>query len=148
MSCGETSGSRETRVSSLHDVLLAGHRAYVSFQSSPLATRGLGIGIRLSSVFRVTSIRNTNHELFLEDAFRRSVRVNPEQQKVVFGFLPYWIDAGYYQHIDYELLTHIAAFSVEVNSDGSLGNDHGWPWTALVDEAHRHGVRVILTATW
>lgn len=70
-----------------------------------------------------------------------------QQQKVVFGFLPYWIDDNYYQHIDYELLTHIAAFSVEVNSDGSLGNDHGWPWTGLVDEAHRHGVRVILTAT-
>ena len=66
--------------------------------------------------------------------------------RVVFGFLPYWIDADYYESIDFDLLTHIAPFSVEVNPDGSLGEDHGWPWTALVDRAHRHGVRVILTA--
>ena len=33
------------------------------------------------------------------------------------------------------------------NADGSLGEDHGWPWTALIDRAHQHGVRVILTAT-
>ena len=67
--------------------------------------------------------------------------------RVAFGFLPYWIDADYYDSIDFDLLTHIAPFSVEVNRDGSLGDDHGWPWTALVDRAHRHGVRVILTAT-
>ncbi|MEC7841470.1 MAG: glycosyl hydrolase family 18 protein [Candidatus Latescibacterota bacterium] len=66
---------------------------------------------------------------------------------VVFGFLPYWIDATYYYSIDWELLTHIAPFSVEVNTDGSLGDDRGWPWTALIDAAHARGVRVILTAT-
>lgn len=70
-----------------------------------------------------------------------------QQQKVVFGFLPYWIDHVYYEQIDFDLLTHIAAFSVEVNGDGTLGDDHGWPWTGLIDAAHRHGVRVILTAT-
>ena len=67
--------------------------------------------------------------------------------RVAFGFLPYWIDADYYDSIDFDLLTHIAPFSVEVNRDGSLGDDHGWPWTALVDRAHQRGVRVILTAT-
>ena len=68
-------------------------------------------------------------------------------QRAVFGFLPYWISAEYYDSIDFDLLTHIAPFSVEVNPDGSLGEDHGWPWTALINRAHRHGVRVILTAT-
>ena len=71
----------------------------------------------------------------------------PSARPVVFGFLPYWIDATYYHSIDWELLTHIAPFSVEVNTDGSLGDGHGWPWTALVDTAHAYGVRVILTAT-
>ncbi|MBT5058242.1 MAG: hypothetical protein HOM68_17000 [Gemmatimonadetes bacterium] len=70
-----------------------------------------------------------------------------QPQRVVFGYLPYWISESYYDDIDYGLLTHIAAFSVEVNGDGSLGDDHGWPWTALVNRAHHHGVRVILTAT-
>jgi spore germination protein YaaH len=65
----------------------------------------------------------------------------------VFGYLPYWIDSQYYAQLDYGLLTHISAFSMEVNADGSLGNEHGWPWTALIDSAHAHGVKVILTAT-
>ncbi len=70
-----------------------------------------------------------------------------QAQRAVFGFLPYWISADYYDAIDFDLLTHIAPFSIEVNPDGSLGEDHDWPWTALVDRAHRHDVRVILTAT-
>ena len=74
-------------------------------------------------------------------------RRSTQSQRAVFGFLPYWISAEYYDSIDFDLLTHIAPFSVEVNPDGSLGEDHGWPWTALINRAHRHGVRVILTAT-
>lgn len=70
-----------------------------------------------------------------------------QTRRAVFGFLPYWISADYYESIDFDLLTHIAPFSIEVNPDGSLGEDHGWPWTALVDRAHGHGVRVLLTAT-
>ncbi len=62
----------------------------------------------------------------------------------VFGFLPYWSTADY---LRYDLLSHIAAFSVEVNADGSLGNDHGWPWINLINNAHSRGVKVILTAT-
>ena len=50
-----------------------------------------------------------------------------QTQRAVFGFLPYWISAEYYDSIDFDLLTHIAPFSVEVNADGSLGEDHGWP---------------------
>ncbi|MFH1567051.1 MAG: glycosyl hydrolase family 18 protein [Gemmatimonadota bacterium] len=69
------------------------------------------------------------------------------RERVVFGYLPYWIDREYYAQLDFDLLTHVSAFSVEVQADGTVGDDHGWPWTALVDSAHAHGVRVILTAT-
>lgn len=62
----------------------------------------------------------------------------------VFGFLPYWSTSEY---LRYDLLSHIAAFSVEVNANGSLGNDHGWPWVNLINKAHSRGVKVILTAT-
>lgn len=62
----------------------------------------------------------------------------------VFGYLPYWESAD---NLRYELLTHVACFGVNVNSDGSLGNDHGWPWTAVINAAHANGVKVILVAT-
>jgi len=62
----------------------------------------------------------------------------------VFGYLPYWESA---QYLRYDLLTHVACFSVEVNSDGTLGNSHGWPWTAVINAAHSNGVKVILVAT-
>jgi len=62
----------------------------------------------------------------------------------VFGYLPYWCSSEY---LRYDLLTHLACFSVEVNANGSLGNDHGWPWTGVINEAHASGVKVILVAT-
>ncbi len=62
----------------------------------------------------------------------------------VFGYLPYWSSSD---HLRYDLLTHLACFSVEVNADGSLGNRHGWPWTGVINEAHANGVKVILVTT-
>lgn len=63
----------------------------------------------------------------------------------VFGYLPYWESSA---NLQYGRLTHIACFSVEVNSNGTLGNDHGWPWTdALINTAHENGVKVVLAAT-
>ncbi|MCA9256346.1 MAG: hypothetical protein KDA33_11950, partial [Phycisphaerales bacterium] len=62
----------------------------------------------------------------------------------VFGYLPYWESAA---NVRYDLISHIACFSVEVNADGSLGNDHGWPWTSVINDAHEAGVKVILVAT-
>ncbi len=62
----------------------------------------------------------------------------------VFGYLPYWSSSAF---LRYDLLTHIAVFSVEVNADGTLGNDHGWPWTSLINKAHSQGVKIILVAT-
>ena len=70
-----------------------------------------------------------------------------KQNSVVFGFLPYWIADSYFEQINFNLLTHIAPFAIEINPDGSISDDHEWPWTALINRAHSHGVRVILTAT-
>jgi spore germination protein YaaH len=61
----------------------------------------------------------------------------------VFGYLPYWCGS---EHLDYDLLTHVACFGVHVNADGSLGNDHGWPWTGVINAAHQNGVKVVLVA--
>lgn len=62
----------------------------------------------------------------------------------IFGYLPYWESA---QYLRYDLLTHLACFSVGVNANGTLGNDRGWPWVATINAAHANGVKVILVAT-
>ncbi len=76
----------------------------------------------------------------LQTKLSKAARLNV----TVFGYLPYWSTDEY---LHYDLLTHIACFSVEVNGDGTLGDDHGWPWTNLINKAHRNGVKVILVAT-
>ena len=62
----------------------------------------------------------------------------------VFGYLPYWESSA---NLRYDHLTHLAAFSVEVNSNGTLGNDHGWPWTSVINSAHAAGTKVVLVVT-
>ena len=62
----------------------------------------------------------------------------------VFGYLPYWESSA---NIQWDVMTHVAAFAVGVNADGTLGNDHGWPWTAMINTAHANGVKVVLVAT-
>jgi len=62
----------------------------------------------------------------------------------IFGYLPYWESSA---NIRWELLTHIACFSVQVNSNGTFNNLRGWPWTSVINTAHQNGVKVILVAT-
>ncbi len=62
----------------------------------------------------------------------------------VFGYLPYW--ARNTANLQYDKLTHLACFGVEVNANGTLGSDHYWPWTTIINNAHAAGVKVILTA--
>jgi spore germination protein YaaH len=64
--------------------------------------------------------------------------------KTVFGYLPYWESSA---NIQWDKITHVACFSVGVNSNGTLGNDHSWPWTSVINTAHANGVKVVLVAT-
>lgn len=74
----------------------------------------------------------------------KSVESASTLSATVFGYLPYWESAD---NLRYDLLTHLACFSVGVNSNGTLGNDRGWPWTPVINAAHANGVKVILVAT-
>jgi spore germination protein YaaH len=78
----------------------------------------------------------------------------------VFGFLPYWELTDSSTVLDYGTLSTIAYFSVAVdkagnlvrtNSDGSASTGWGgWTSAALtgvINAAHQHGVRVVLTLT-
>lgn len=69
-----------------------------------------------------------------------------ETSHVVFGYHPYWNDLSW-QNYNYDLLSHIAWFALSMNSSGNITNAHGWPITGLVDLAHSHGVKVIVTTT-
>lgn len=64
--------------------------------------------------------------------------------RTVFGYLPYWENTS---ALDWTRLTHVACFSVEVNSNGTLGNKRGWPWWSVINTAKANGVKVILVAT-
>lgn len=65
----------------------------------------------------------------------------------VMGYLPYWVDEV---DLQWDRLDVVAWFSVGVNADGSLGDDHGWggaSYDAVLSEARAHGVKLILCAT-
>ncbi len=68
--------------------------------------------------------------------------------KIVFGFLPEWeYNAGAHNNIQYDLLTHIAAFNFLASSDGSIQYPPGWPWTDVINTAHSVGTKVVLVIT-
>ena len=61
----------------------------------------------------------------------------------VFGYHPYWMGTAW-QNYNYNLLSTIAYFGVAVNGNGQITDYHGWPVTSLINEAHSHGVEVVL----
>jgi spore germination protein YaaH len=81
-------------------------------------------------------------------------------RRQVFGFLPYWELADSSTVLDYDVLSTIAYFSVGADSRGNLlrrnadgTTSTGWAgWTSsqltgVVDQAHTHGTRVVLTVS-
>ena len=69
-----------------------------------------------------------------------------EPSHVVFGYHPYWNGTAYLNY-EYNMLSHIAWFGLALSAGGNITNDHGWPINGLVDLAHSHGVKVIVTVT-
>ena len=78
----------------------------------------------------------------------------PIVNRTVYGFMPYWV-VNSLTHVRWDLVTHVAYFSVGLNSDGSLTNfeDEYYKWPtgsyvqALISAAHANGVKVTLAAT-
>ncbi len=79
-------------------------------------------------------------------------------RRQVFGFLPYWELADASTRLQYDLLSTIAYFGVGASASGDLvkrnadgSTSVGWAgWTSsrltsVINEAHRHGTRVVLT---
>ncbi len=81
-------------------------------------------------------------------------------RRQVFGFLPYWQLSGAASKLNLDVLSTIAYFSVGVSRSGDLKKrsgdgsaTSGWAgWTSssmtsVINQAHRHGTRVVLTVT-
>jgi len=67
---------------------------------------------------------------------------------MVYGWHPYWANASAYLSYDYDLLTHIAYFSFEVDTaTGAYSTLRGWDTTPVISYAHTRGVKVMLTVT-
>ncbi|MBN2384649.1 N-acetylmuramoyl-L-alanine amidase [bacterium] len=70
--------------------------------------------------------------------------------KTVYGFMPYWVVTSL-THVRWDLLSHVAYFSAEMDSAGGITALHNWPSgtyvQALLNTAQANGVAVTLTAT-
>jgi MYXO-CTERM domain-containing protein len=66
-------------------------------------------------------------------------------QKVVYGYLPFWVSDT--TQIRWELLSHVAHFSLEMTSEGTFSATHGWPDADLVSTAHQAGVKAEVVIT-
>ncbi len=85
---------------------------------------------------------------FQQKPTRKPVPLQKRQHvvsKEVFGYHPYWMNSAY-PNYNYSLLSTIAYFGVEVNSQGNIIDYHSWPVTGLINRAHSYGVKVVLVA--
>lgn len=79
-------------------------------------------------------------------------RGGPQVTREVMGYLPYWsytADTPYVP-MRWDLLTILAWFSVEMDGTGAITNRRGWggqTTARIVQDAHLHGVKVIITIT-
>ena len=65
----------------------------------------------------------------------------------VFGWHPYWMGSAYKSY-NFSLLSTIAYFSYELNpATGGYYSIHDWNTTSLIDSAHAHGTKVLLSVT-
>jgi len=64
----------------------------------------------------------------------------------VFGFLPYWVNQAWLQ---YDLISVLAVFSVDMGASGTITNYHGFPssFATAMDQAHANGATVTVTVT-
>ncbi|MBR9977549.1 MAG: hypothetical protein KFH87_05625 [Bacteroidetes bacterium] len=75
-------------------------------------------------------------------------RLNDALTHIVHGYHPYWISDEAAEHYRWDLLTHLAWFSYEVEpSTGEAITFRNWRTTTVIDQAKAAGVNVLLTVT-
>jgi len=129
--------------------------ARVFLMLAALALLGVGASTRLEPAVQAPQ---SSHALMLEmnrdvepafETYAPTVPLIERETPLAYerlGFYPYWIGTAP-ADLPYAYLSTIAFFSVEINQYGNVTATHGWPDGDLVDTAHAHGVRVVLTIT-
>ena len=85
-------------------------------------------------------------EIDNSEPIRPNISRDRDPTREVFGYHPYWMGTAW-QNYNFDLISTLAYFSAEANSNGSLGDLHGWPVVSLINEAHDHGTNVVLSVT-
>ncbi|MCD6498003.1 MAG: hypothetical protein J7M25_06815 [Deltaproteobacteria bacterium] len=75
---------------------------------------------------------------------RRNMKAK-QVQRIVYGYFPYWVSD--LDAIQWDRLTHIAYFAVELTSAGAVSATHGWPDQAVIDAATSTGTTLDVTFT-
>lgn len=69
----------------------------------------------------------------------------------IYGFHPYWVSDGTASNYYYNLLTHVAYFSAEVDNStsttGGFSTTRNWSTTKVVNYCKANGVKIHLTIT-
>lgn len=91
------------------------------------------------------------HASYFDISGKGILPLNPQKTatltKTVFGYLPYWEYQTAPTNLQYDLLSHIAAFDFPVATDGSVSFPSYWPWTDVINDAHSNGVKVVMCVT-
>lgn len=67
--------------------------------------------------------------------------------KVIYGFHPYWISDATASNYYYSLLTHIAYFSAQADTNGNFTTTRNWSTTQVVNYTKSAGKKIHLTVT-
>ncbi|MDP6396802.1 MAG: hypothetical protein QF712_03765, partial [Candidatus Marinimicrobia bacterium] len=91
------------------------------------------------------SIHQEQHEIFRElyrdiktESYGASIPIQARRtipSREVFGYHPYWMGTAW-QSYNFNLISTIAYFGLEINGSGNIVDHHGWPVTSLINEAH------------
>lgn len=100
-----------------------------------------------SEEFRIDKKKTANVENISEQIIPLNPSKTNQLTAKVFGFLPDWEYPTAKSYLQYDLLTHIAAFDFAVSNTGAISNPSYWPWTDVINAAHTAGVKVVMAVT-
>ena len=98
-----------------------------------------------NSIMKGIPVEEEEGTAFPSDLMMRETGKLP---RMVLGWHPYWASSTAHQYYDYNVLSHIAYFSYEVDTaTGGYTTIHSWNSTPIIDYAHLRNTKVLLTVT-
>ena len=98
----------------------------------------------------LNNYKNYQFNYHLTDSLANNLTTEPADRTTltheVIGYLPYW-EYDQYSNLNYELLTQINFFSIEIDQFGDIENSHNWENLSIVEYVHDRGVKIKLCAT-